>query len=367
MTNKIYKRSWVEINLETLKNNYQIFRNLIPETTDIMAVVKADAYGHGHEEVAKTLQSQGCNNFAVSNIYEAIELRESGITGQILILGYTDIEAVDELIKYDITQAIIDKQYADDLISTNKKVKCQYAIDSGMNRIGLDAENLCETEKEIRRVHDKLKLNGIFTHLCVADTDNKESNDFTKKQLELFNNVANSLKDLNLEDVHSLNSAGSLYHYDKHSNLSRLGIVLYGLKPDENNTLPQGIKPILTWRSVVAMIKEVKKGETIGYGRSYQAQKDMTIATIPTGYADGYSRALSNKGYVFINNQKANIVGKVCMDQMMVDVTGLDVRNNDEVILIDDKYTADDLAKTINTIGYEIVCGISKRVTRIYK
>lgn len=367
MTNKMYKRSWVEIDLEAIKNNYRIYRNLIPKTTEIMAVVKADAYGCGYEKIAKTMWECGCNNFAVSNIYEAIELREIGIKGQILILGYSDIESIDDLLKYDITQAILDEKYADDLISTGKKIKCQYAIDTGMNRIGIDAQKLRECEKEIRRVHEKLNLTGIFTHLCVADIDSPESNDFTKKQQVLFNAVVNSVSDLKLEYIHSLNSAGSLYHYDPVSNLSRLGIVLYGLKPDDSDTLPLGVKPILTWKSVVSMIKEVKAGETIGYGRSYKVTKDMMVATIPTGYADGYSRFLSNKGHVYINGQKANIVGKVCMDQMMVDVTNLNVNRNDEVILIDDKYTADDIATLIGTIGYEVICGISKRVPRIYK
>lgn len=367
MINDMYKRSWVEIDLEALKNNYNIYRNSIPKSTDIMAVVKADAYGHGYEKVAKTMWECGCNNFAVSNIYEAIELREIGIEGQILILGYTDIDAVDDLIKYDLTQAILDEKYADDLIATNKKVKCQYAIDTGMNRIGIDGEKLKETENEIRRVNEKLDLTGIFTHLCVADVDTDESNAFTKKQQKLFNEVTKSVRDLNLKYVHSLNSAGSLYHFDETSNLSRLGIVLYGLKPDDSDNLPSGVKPILSWKSVVSMIKEVKAGETIGYGRSYKADKDIMVATIPTGYADGYFRFLSNKGCVYIGGQKANIVGKVCMDQMMVDVTNLKVNRNDEVVLIDENYTADDLAKVVGTIGYEIVCNISKRVPRIYK
>lgn len=367
MTSKMYKRSWVEIDLEALEDNYKIYRNLIPATTQIMAVVKADAYGCGYEQVAKTMQECGCKNFAVSNIYEAIELRQKGINGQILILGYTSVDAADELIKYDLTQTILDEEYANDLIATNKKIKCQYAIDTGMNRIGIDGENLKEAEKEIRRINKVLDLKGIFTHLCVADANDENSNLFTKKQLNIFNKVADSVSDLKLEYIHSLNSAGSLFHYDENSNLARLGIVLYGLKPDYNDTLPEGVKPVISWKSVVSMIKEVKAGETIGYGRTYTAKQNMKVATIPTGYADGYSRYLSNIGHVYINGQKSNIVGKVCMDQMMVDVTNLKVGRNDEVVLLDQTYTADDMAKTINTIGYEIICNISKRVPRIYK
>lgn len=353
------RRSWVEINIHTILSNYDIYKSCIPEPMDVMAVVKADAYGHGERQVALALQEHGCHNFAVSNLEEAIHIRESGIKGQILVLGYTPISSVQDLIKYDITQAILSEEYAEKLKS--HRIKAQFAIDTGMNRIGMDANDARQCESVIRKFSDCFSVTGLFTHLCVADEE--KENPFTKEQIRKFQAVVNRVSDLNIQYIHCMNSAGGLWH-EAYGNLIRLGIVMYGLKPDYGKTLPCGIKPALEWKSVISMIKSVHKGETIGYGRSYQAEKEMIVATIPTGYADGYNRLLSNKGKVIINGQTAPIVGKVCMDQMMVDVTGLDVSFEDEVTLLGDGYDADDMAHDIGTIGYEVICGISKRVPR---
>lgn len=362
------QRSWVEINLSTLNNNLNTYSPHLPSTTQIMAVVKADAYGHGDKVVAKFLSDHGIRYFAVSNVDEAIHIRTAGVEGQILILGYTPIERAGELIEYDVTQTLLSEEYAERLAKTGLPVKCQFGIDTGMRRIGLNADDPKYCEKVIREYSHRLSLNGLFTHLCVADTP--EQDEFTKKQIGLFEEVAARVSDMNLS-CHCMNSAGGLWHNSNVSCFARLGIILYGLKPDYMNTLPEGIKPALTWKSVVSMVKDVKPGDTIGYGRSYIVDHPMTIATIPTGYADGYPRLLSNTGYVLINGKKAPIVGRVCMDQMMVDVTDIpDVKFESEVVLIgesgDEVITADDLANMIGTIGYEIVCGISKRVDRVY-
>lgn len=369
MTTKLLKRSWIEISIPTLLKNTQQYKNQIQYNSSIMAVVKADAYGHGAVEVSRALQESGITDFAVSNVLEAVELREAGIKGQILILGYTPIEDLELLSKYDITQAIISSGYADDLIASNHHIKCQYAIDTGMNRIGLDADEVESCEEEIRRVASRLELTGLFTHLCVADTPSEDG--FTSLQQEKFKEIVETVKDLNLPYIHSLNSAGGLWHQDGFSNLNRLGIIMYGLKPDYMNSLPEGISPVMEWKSVISMIKEVHPGETIGYGRTYKVQKEMKIATIPTGYADGYNRALSNKGYVLIGGKRAPIVGRVCMDQFMVDVTDIPgVKAYDEVVLIgksgDEILTADDMAQMLGTIGYEVVCDVGKRVQRVY-
>ncbi len=355
------KRSWVEINLENIAENYKIYKEQIPPTQEIMAVVKADGYGHGAVEVAKTVKALGCENFAVSNIEEAKQLRENGIKGQILILGYTPLSSISDLSKYNITQTLLSEDYAEKL--SRKGIKAQFAIDTGMNRIGLDADNPENCERIIRKYSTAFELTGVFTHLCVADT--KSQDEFTNGQIAKFRSVVERIKDLKLPFVHCMNSAGGLWN-NGYGNLVRLGIVLYGLKPDYSNTLPKGINPALEWKSVVSMIKKVHPGETIGYGRSYIADKEMIIATIPTGYADGYNRILSNKGKVLINGKIAPIVGRICMDQMVVDVTGLNVNFEDEVILLGDGYTADDTARDIRTIGYEIVCDIGKRVPRVY-
>ena len=288
-------------------------------------------------------------------------LREANVSGQILILGYTPISSATELVEYEITQAILSEDYAERL--KGKGVKAQFAIDTGMNRIGIDADKPDESERIIRKYASEFDLTGLFTHLCVADTE--EEKEFTMDQIGKFKVVSERVKDLKLPYIHCMNSAGGLWS-KQYGNLVRLGIVLYGLKPDYNNTLPVGIKPVLTWKSVISMIEKVQPGETIGYGRTYTVNKEMTVATIPTGYADGYNRLLSNKGKVIINGKKAPIVGRVCMDQIMVDVTGISVDFEDEVTLLGNEYNADDMARDIGTIGYEVVCDINKRAPRVY-
>lgn len=364
-SNSYLKRSWVEVDLKQIAENYRIYKNNSGGKA-VMAVVKADAYGHGDTEVARVLQSEGVKLFAVSNIEEAITLRKVGIHGEILVLGYTPAECINQLLAYDITQTLLDEYYAE--LLSGKGVKAQFAIDTGMNRIGLDAEDVDFCERIIRKYKNQYDLTGVFTHLCVSDTETDECKQFTEQQINKFRNVVDRVADLGLPYVHCLNSAGGLYHEPKDcvGEIIRLGIILYGLKPDYHNLLPAGIKPVLSWKSVISMIKEVHPGECIGYGRTFVADREMRVATIPTGYADGYRRELSNKGKVLINGCLAPIVGRICMDQMMVDVTGLRVKCDDEVILIGERYTADDMAHDIGTIGYEVVCGISKRVPRLY-
>ena len=369
MSSTADRRSWVEIDLKKLQRNYEIYKESQKSNSEIMAVVKADAYGHGDQIVAKFLSDNGVRNFAVSNIDEAIHIRKAGAKGQILILGYTPVDRAVELIQFDITQTLLSEEYAEKIAATSLPVKCQFALDTGMRRIGLNADDPDKCEEIIRKYHLKLKLNGLFTHLCVADTPSE--NAFTENQIALFENVCRKVEDLNLPYCHCMNSAGGLWHHSKASCLSRLGIILYGLKPDYLNTLPAGIEPVLSWKSVVSMVKDVRPGDTVGYGRSYTVTKPMTVATIPTGYADGYSRLLSNKGHVLINGKKAAIVGRVCMDQMMVDVTDIPgVHIDSDVVSIgrdgEEIITADDIANFYETIGYEVVCGINKRVSRVY-
>ena len=364
------KRCWVEIDLNQIKNNYLIYKSYLLGDQRVMAVVKADAYGHGDVEVANALSELGVVNFAVSNIDEAEKIRKSGIKGQILILGYTPEESIKRAFENNITQAVLSEEYAEMLVRTGISVKCQFAIDTGMNRIGLDANDPEFCSQLIHKYASVLNVTGIFTHLCTADTDDLDCVQFTEKQIEKFVAVKKHINDLDLPYIHCLNSAGGLWHNQQEiSNLVRLGIILYGLKPDYSNDLPVGIQPALSWKSVVSMVKMIKKGESIGYGRTFTANQDMMIATIPTGYADGYNRLLSNKGYVLINGKQANIVGRVCMDQFMVDVTNIDgVKLGTEVVLLgrsgSKSIDADDMAQMIGSIGYEIVCDISKRVAR---
>lgn len=375
--NQIEKRSWVEVDMAQLKNNYLIYKKSLGTDADVMAVIKADAYGHGDVQVARLLSQCGVHLFAVSNIDEAVGLREAGIEGEILILGYSAVSYAKTLLTYDLTQAVVSEEYAKALSNEKIKIKCQFAIDTGMNRIGLDGDNIEECEHIIREYSNLLNVNGIFTHLCVADTDTDECNHFTTCQISKFKAVAERILDLNLPYMHCCNSAGGLFYLkndDMFANIGkvvRLGIVLYGLKPDERNVLPDGIEPALEWKSQISIVKDVHQGETIGYGRTFKVTKESRIATVTTGYADGFNRLLSNKGFVMINGYKAPIVGRVCMDQTMVDVTGIpDVKMGTRVTLIGKSgnlhYTADDMARDIGTIGYEVLCNISKRVQRFF-
>ena len=362
-------RSWVEIDLGAILRNLDVYSASLPPHMQVMAVVKADAYGHGDQAVAKRLFDHGVRHFAVSNIDEAIHIRSAGVEGQILILGYTPVGRAEELVRYDITQALLSEEYAEHLSAAGFQGKCQFALDTGMRRIGLNADDPAACERVIRKYAEKLQLDGLFTHLCVADTPRQQA--FTEKQIALFEEIAGRVADLHLPYCHCMNSAGGLWHHSEVSCFARLGIILYGLKPDYVNTLPAGIEPALTWKTVVSMVKDVKPGDTIGYGRSFTVQRPMTVATVPTGYADGYSRLLSGKGWALINGRKAPIVGRVCMDQMMLDVTDIPgVHMGSQAVLIgksgNETITADDLAHVYGTIGYEVVCGISKRVDRIY-
>ena len=273
------KRSWVEIDLEQLKKNYLIYKENLPQNSKIVAVVKADAYGHGDVEICKTLMKIGIDYFAVSNLEEAKLLRKNNIKGEILILGYTSIECMNELIEYDITQTLVSEEYADLVVKTKSCIKCQFAIDTGMNRIGLNANDIDNCEKIIKKYHSLLNLNGIFTHLCVADSNKKEDEEFTQLQISKFEKIANRIKDLKLPYIHFSNSAGGMF-YVKETSIVRLGIILYGIAPNISTTLPNGICPILSWKSVLSMIKCVNKGESIlqiKRGGLLQFQQDMQM------------------------------------------------------------------------------------------
>ena len=374
--NTIDHRSYVEVDLEQIKRNYNVLKALVPDS-EIVAVMKADAYGHGDGMLSAFLENEcGVKYFAVSNIDEAITLRYAGVTGHILILGYTAPEHARLLFENKISQTVVSEEYAKMMAKTGYPIRYQIAIDTGMNRIGLNASKPKDCAAKVRKIAAMLHVEGIFTHFCVADTATQENANFTHRQIEKFDAVATLLEDLRLPFVHCCNSAGSLAYYDdipaSLKKYVRLGIVLYGLSPDPSFPLPKKLSPALSWISHVSMVKKVPAGESIGYGRTYTTPSERVIATIPTGYADGYSRRLSNSGYVLINGMKAPIVGKVCMDQFMVDVTSIPgVKMGSRVTLLgkdaDECLTADGLATMIDTIGYEIICNISKRVQRFYR
>lgn len=370
------KRSWLEVDLGQITTNLKIFQQVLPRKTSIMAVIKADAYGHGDVKVAQMLTDYGVDMFAVSNIDEAVGLRKAGIRGLILILGYTSPIYAEELYSYDLTQTIVSEEYAKALSEKDYRVKCQFAIDTGMNRIGLSSEDPRHIRDIICRYCGVFDVSGIFTHLCVADSDEKEDVCFTWSQLEKFNNVVEAISSLNLPYIHCFNTAGGFRYlnnskYSRIGKIVRLGIGLYGLKPDKNISFPDGIKPAITWKSVISMVKRIEEGEGISYGRTFITKRPSIIATVTTGYADGYNRLLSNRGFVIINGLRAPIIGRICMDQTLIDVTEIpDVKMGDTAVLMGEcegvRYDANDMAADLKTIGYEVICGISKRVQRFY-
>lgn len=372
------RRCWAEIDFDSIKYNCEQYRKYLGDSTELMCVVKASCYGHSDRLCTPFLQNElGIKWFAVSNINEAERLRNCGITGEILILGYTPAEYADDLVKFNIIQACTEYDHAKRLSENCKigKVRIHAAIDTGMTRIGLEggAEECCDTLEKISML-DGVSLEGIFTHYAVADETSGESEEYTKSQTEKILKVDDLLKakGINLPQVHFLNSAGGIYYYNSRSTLARLGIILYGLYPNPAKALPFELKPALEFKSAISQIKYIEPGTTVSYGRTFKAEKRIKLATVTAGYADGYPRSLSNKGEVIIRGKRCKITGRICMDQFMCDVTDVpDAAVDDEVILIggegENRITADDIAAMTGTIGYEVICDISHRVPRIPK
>ncbi|MGN0614394.1 MAG: alanine racemase [Porcipelethomonas sp.] len=371
------KRAWAEISLGTLEENINKIKSLLHENTQIMAVIKADAYGHGEGDILKKLCQCGIKYFAVSNLDEAISVRKHCPEGEILILGYTPPEYAHELEENNIIQGVLSLEYAEELSRcAASHIRCHIKIDTGMGRIGLkysDPER-CAAEAEKIINLDKISVEGLYTHFAVADDPGEESCLYTKNQSDYIISVYDHLceKGIKLPHLHFLNSAGLCYHNSKKSTLARAGIIMYGLYPNYPVKLPIDIKPVMSLKAVVSMVKRLRTGESVSYGRTYKAPDDNVMAaTVTVGYADGYSRLLSGKADVLVKGKRCPIIGRVCMDQLILDVTGVPgVKEGDIVTLIgrdgDEEITADELASLYGTIGYEVVCGISKRVPRIY-
>ncbi len=366
------KRTWAEIDISALLHNLEIIKQNA-NGKEIMAVIKADAYCHSTEIVAKSLWENGVKNFAVSNIDEAMELRELGVDGHILILGYTPTECVKLLFADNISQTVYSLEYAKELSlaaqNIGKTINIHLKLDTGMGRIGFDCRN-----DELVEIGDALtaaklpylNTEGVFAHF--AESDRIAAKEFTKQQQRLFLSAVDFLKQNGIDPImrHTNNSAALFTAEDDNTNYCRPGIVLYGLQATDTNTDEDRLIPVMTFKSVVSMVKTLNPGETVSYGRTFKATKEMTVATVTAGYGDGYPRALSNKGFVTINGKKAKILGRVCMDQFVVDVSNIEgVKRGDEVILFGKEPTATDIAKLCDTINYEIICGISKRVPRI--
>ena len=361
---KFLKRAWAEIDLDALEHNFNEIKKL-SKGKEILAVVKANAYGHDDKAVCLKLQELGVKYFGVSNLWEGEKLRQHGIKGTILSFGYTDEDYFDELLEYDITQTTGSVQYAKELsdyaLSKGIKLPVHIKINTGMTRVGIDSE------EELLSV---LALPGLdckaaYTHFAVSDSLDKDDIQYTKKQQEKLLSIAKGKGLL----LHSQNSGGIVYHPDFEGDIVRAGVIMYGHSPNYPLEVPFEMKSVMTVKSIVSQLKTIPAGTQISYGRTFTADKEMTVAVIPIGYADGYFRDFSSKGQMLINGVLCPVVGRVCMDQTIVDVSAVtDIKTGDTVYVYSDKCEQTGIdynASLIGTIGYELTCAVALRIPRV--
>ena len=365
-------RAWLEIDLDNLEHNINEINKVIPFKTKIIAVVKANAYGHGMISISKKLESIGIQDFAVATLQEAIILRKNNIKGSILILGYTDIENVQYIIDYDLIQTAVDEDYAEKLLqlSFDKKIKVHLKINTGMNRIGINYKNI-NIMKQLY-FSSNLEVLGIFSHLCVADSNIKEDIDFTHLQISRFNDLITILKNsmIDIGKVHLQSSYGILNYPELEFDYVRPGIIMYGINSEDNidTKIKLDIKPVLSLKARVTSVKEIDIDDSVSYGRMYIASKKEKIASVSIGYADGFPRNLSCKGVkVLVNNKYAEIIGRICMDQLIIKVDDIEVKQGDIVTLIgsDKNVSAERIALYSDTITNELLSRLGERLNRI--
>ena len=369
-------RAWIEVNLKNLAHNLREIQKVLSPMTKVMAVVKANAYGHGAVKIATKLNELGIFDFAVATLDEGIELRKNNIKGNILILGYTSIFNLSLVVRYDLIQTIVDEAYALEVMRAMKeqKIKVHVKVNTGMNRLGISYENV-EAIKKIYRAK-QLDVLGIYSHFCVADSKLTEDISFSNLQKTRFDTLISLLKNdgYNVGKVHLQSSYGILnYKEDSHYDYVRPGIILYGVHSDTDvyKKTDLSLLPVLSIKARVTSLREIEAEETVSYGRCYEALKKEKIATVSIGYADGYPRSLSLQGAkVRINGGYASIIGRICMDQLMIRVSPiLQVKPGDEVLLIGEnpEVTLEEVAKKAGTISNEILSRLGKRLPIIYK
>lgn len=372
------KHCWAEVDLDALAHNFRLLQQHAGSAA-VCAVVKAGAYGHGDGIVCRTLADAGAKWFAVSCLAEALHLRSGGVTGEILILGHTDPACAATLACHRLTQAVFSPEYAralsDAALEANCRVRCHLKIDTGMGRLGFIARceddiPACLEQLEACFALDGLEITGMFQHFAVADSHAVEDVEYTDRQHDLFVQVKTEVeaRGHQLRTVHCCNSAALVEHPEWGMDMVRPGIVLYGCDPSDEVHL-DGLRPVLTLKTVVSQVKELLPGQALSYGLQFTADSPRKVATLCVGYADGYPRLLSGKGVCSIGGHSAPVLGRVCMDQMMVDVTGLDdVKEGDEAVVFGGPGadSLNDVANKVGSIPYEIMCGLALRVPRVY-
>jgi alanine racemase len=370
-----YRDTWAEVSLEAIKHNTEEFKKYIGECVGLMAVVKADGYGHGAVPVAKAAVEAGADYLAVAILDEAIELREAGITEPILVLGYTPTRSIRQAVIAGVDITVFSEEVLDEIIlqsdALQKTVSIHLKIDTGMTRIGVQTreEALVLATKAVASRFVVLK--GIFTHFANADSEDPS---YTQQQFERFRSITSYLDDngISIPLKHCCNTAGTMNFPEMHLDMVRVGIGLYGLYPDVSlKEHPISLQQAMTLKTKIAWLKKVVKSQPISYGCTYTPSTKRIIATLPIGYADGLSRQLSNCGQFLVHGQKVLVAGRVCMDQTMIDVTSVpSYQQGDEVIIFGGNGEAfqsvDEIALLMGTINYEVVCLIGKRVPRIY-
>ncbi len=361
------------VSLKAVRNNIKLLRRKIGKNIKILACVKTDAYGHGVEKIVETIRGN-VDYLAVASVEEGLFLRKISTKLPILILNGVLPEEAEEIVKYNLSQTLCSLEVAHALDKEasrkGKKAKVHIDIDTGMGRIGVRLPNAIDFIKRVKKLKN-LNIEGIYTHFPSADAIDK---DFTCQQIKNFNNLIQKLKVNGIEIPlkHTANSAAIMNFPESYFNMVRPGLMIYGYYPSVNVKKTVKLEPALSFITRIVSLRKLPKGTTISYGRTYTTQHPSIIATLPIGYGDGYNRALSNKGEVIIRGKRAPVVGRVCMDQTMVDVSKIPrVKIGDEVVLIgkqkNEKITVEEVASKIGTIPYEVVCMIGRKVKRVYK
>lgn len=368
-------RAWCEIDMQNLRNNIRVLRQFLPKGCDFMAAVKANAYGHGALPVAEALNQEGIRSFAVASLEEGIALREGGIMGDILILGYTYPLNVQKLVYYNLIQTVVDQEYAEILDSSGLPVRVHVKIDTGMHRLG----TFWEESERLKTIYSlkNLKIQGTYSHLCVSDSLRESDVSFTREQIRRFYEVLTKIRDWGFDPgkTHIQSSYGLLNYPQLRFDIARIGIALYGNLSgfrDETRLPSFFLKPVMSLRSRISTIRELAEGETVGYGRAYKVEGKRKIAAVSIGYADGIPRSLSGgKGQALVGGIRVPIVGRICMDQLMLDVTELKNVTAGEIVTFigqdgQNRITAEEVADACGTITNELLSRIGERTNRIY-
>lgn len=372
---KLLKRTWADVNLDALAHNYRTIKSHIPAGTRYLGVMKGDAYGHGSVPLSHALVELGADYLAVSNLEEAVQIRRGGIRAPILILGYTPPMYAENMIYLDLTQEVHSLEYAqqlnDALDGTNFILNVHLKLDTGMTRIGFTAygdEQALEDMAEAAHM-PHLQVEGAFMHFCVADSLKPENRAFTRLQYERFELALDflSARGIRPEICHCCNSGGTMLYPEYAMDMVRPGILTYGVLPDPELTGILDLKPLLSLYTTVSQIREFPAGTDVGYGRTYTTPSNRRLAVLSVGYADGLQRSLSGRMQFLLRGKLVPVVGRICMDMCMVDITDVpDAQVGDEVTIIGASRPCDVWAEQLGTISYEVLCGINKRIPRIY-